>query len=224
MGTVTFSAKRSNPMQLGMQYAVGVGAKRSTQTVFLANIGGGDHYLQCKKVKPMQWGTQYAVGMQYAVGTQYAVGVSAKGSTHTVDLTNMGDGDCYLQCKKVKPHAVGDAVCSRCQCKKVNSHSGLSKYGGGGDHYLQCKQVIPHIVRYAVLSRCWCKKANSHSVLSKYRWWGLLPLVQKGQTPCSWGCSMQQVLVQKGQLRLCTQQIWVVGTVTFSAKRSNLMQ
>ena len=26
------------------------------------------------------------------------------------------------------------------------------------------------------------KKVNSHSVLSKYGWWGLLPLVQKGQT------------------------------------------
>ena len=38
-------------------------------------------------------GTQYAVGMQYAVGTQYAVGVSAKRSTHTVDLANMGGGD-----------------------------------------------------------------------------------------------------------------------------------
>ena len=28
-----------------MQYAVGVGAKRSTHTVYLANMGGGDHYL-----------------------------------------------------------------------------------------------------------------------------------------------------------------------------------
>ena len=50
----------------------------------------------------MQWGTQYAVGMQYAVGTQYAVGmqyevgVSAKRSTHTVDLANMGGGNRYL--------------------------------------------------------------------------------------------------------------------------------
>ena len=41
-------------------------------------------------------GTQYAVGMQYAVGTQYAVGVSAKRSTHTVDLAHMGGGDHYL--------------------------------------------------------------------------------------------------------------------------------
>ena len=38
---------------------------------------------------------QYAVGMQYTV-TQYTVGVSAKRSTHTVDLANMGGGDCYL--------------------------------------------------------------------------------------------------------------------------------
>ena len=50
----------------------------------------------------MQWGMQYAVSMQYAVcmqytvGTQYAVGVSAKRSTHTVDLANMGGGDRYL--------------------------------------------------------------------------------------------------------------------------------
>ena len=29
------------------------------------------------------------------------------------------------------------------------------------------------------------KKVNSHSLLSKYGWWGPLPLVQKGQTPCS---------------------------------------
>ena len=38
----------------------------------------------------MQW------GMQYTVGTQYAVGVSAKRSTHTVYLANMGGGDCCL--------------------------------------------------------------------------------------------------------------------------------
>ena len=44
----------------------------------------------------MQWGMQYAVGMQCAVGTQYAVGVSAKRSTHTMDLANMGGGDRYL--------------------------------------------------------------------------------------------------------------------------------
>ena len=38
----------------------------------------------------------YAVGTQYTVGTQYAVGVSAKRSTHKVDLVIMGGGDCYL--------------------------------------------------------------------------------------------------------------------------------
>ena len=37
-----------------------------------------------------------AVGAQYAVGVQYAVDVSAKRSIHTVDLANMGGGDCYL--------------------------------------------------------------------------------------------------------------------------------
>ena len=58
LGTITFSAKRSNPHSgihsryavgtqytVGMQYAVDVGAKRSTHTVDLANIGGMDHYL-----------------------------------------------------------------------------------------------------------------------------------------------------------------------------------
>ena len=38
----------------------------------------------------------YTVGMQYVVGMQYTVGVSAKRSTHTVDLANMGGGDHYL--------------------------------------------------------------------------------------------------------------------------------
>ena len=56
--------------------------------------------------------------MQYAVGMQFTVGVSAKRSTNTVDLVNMGDGNCYLECKKVKPHTVGDAVQSRCWSKK----------------------------------------------------------------------------------------------------------
>ena len=81
MGTVTFSAKRSNPMQWGMQYSVGVGAERSTDTVYLANMGGGDS---------------------------------------------------NLYCKKIIPHAVRYAVLSRCWCKKVNSHSVLSKYGWWG--------------------------------------------------------------------------------------------
>ena len=30
---------------VGMQYAIGVGVKRSTHIVDLANMGGGDHYL-----------------------------------------------------------------------------------------------------------------------------------------------------------------------------------
>ena len=74
----------------------------------------------------------YLVGKQYAVGTQYTVGVSAKKSTHTVDLANMGGGDHYLYCKKVKPtqwgtqYAVGKWY--TVGAKKVNSHSVLSKY------------------------------------------------------------------------------------------------
>ena len=52
VGTVTFSAIRSNPHSgvcsrytVGMQYAVGVSAKRSNHTVDLVNVGGGDNYL-----------------------------------------------------------------------------------------------------------------------------------------------------------------------------------
>ena len=51
VGTVTFSAKRSKPhavctrCAVGMQYAVGVSAKRSTDIVDLVNMGGGDRYL-----------------------------------------------------------------------------------------------------------------------------------------------------------------------------------
>ena len=32
--------------------AVGIGAKRSPHTVDSANMGGGDCYLECKKVNP----------------------------------------------------------------------------------------------------------------------------------------------------------------------------
>ena len=39
----------------------------------------------------MQKGQTHRVG--YAVGRQYAVGVSAKRSTHTVELANMCGGD-----------------------------------------------------------------------------------------------------------------------------------
>ena len=41
----------------------------------------------------MQWGLQYTVGTQYTLGMQYTVGVSAKRSTHTVDLANMEGGN-----------------------------------------------------------------------------------------------------------------------------------
>ena len=45
--TITFSTKRSNPTQyaVGIQYAVGVSAERSTHRVDLAIMGGGDRYL-----------------------------------------------------------------------------------------------------------------------------------------------------------------------------------
>ena len=83
---------------VGMQYAVGFSAKRSTHTVDLANIGGGTVTFSVKRSNPCSGvcSMQYTVNMQYSVGTQLAVGVSAKKSTHTVDLANMGGGDHYL--------------------------------------------------------------------------------------------------------------------------------
>ena len=81
---------------MGAQYTVGVSAKRSTHTVVLANMVVGTVTFSAKRLNPMQWGMQYAVGMQYTVRMQYTVGVSAKRSTHTVDLANMDGGDRYL--------------------------------------------------------------------------------------------------------------------------------
>ena len=67
-----------------MQYAVGVGAKRSTHTVHVANMGGGTVTFGAKRLNPMQ------------LGMQYAVGVGAKRSTHTLYLANICAGDHYL--------------------------------------------------------------------------------------------------------------------------------
>ena len=77
---------------MSAQYAVGVSAKRSTGTVKLANMGGGDHYpLVQKGQNPPHSG--YAVCSAHTVSAQYTVGVSAKRSTGTVELANMGGGD-----------------------------------------------------------------------------------------------------------------------------------
>ena len=73
--------------------------KRSTHTVDLVNMGGGDCYHT----------VAYAVGAQYAVGVQYVVGVSAKRSTHTVDLANMGGGAITFHAKRSNPRS---GVCS----------------------------------------------------------------------------------------------------------------
>ena len=66
---------------MGTQYAIGVSAKRS--------------YGWRGPLPLVQKGhcTPHAVN---TVGAQYAVDVSAKRSIHTVDLANMGGGDCYL--------------------------------------------------------------------------------------------------------------------------------
>ena len=96
VGTATLQCKRVKAHAVSAQYAVGVSAKRSTGTVELANMGGGDHYPSVQKVKA------------HAVSAQYTVGVSAKKSTGTVELANMGGGDRYpLVQEGQTPHAVG---------------------------------------------------------------------------------------------------------------------
>ena len=88
---------------VGIQYAVGVSAKKVNSHSGLRKYGWwGLLPLVQKSQTPRSGGRSM----------QYAVGVSAKRSTHTVDLANMGGGDCYLQCEKVKPHAVGYTVCT----------------------------------------------------------------------------------------------------------------
>ena len=80
-------------MQLGMQYAVGVGAKKVNSHCVLSKYGWWG------PLPLLQKGQTHAVG--YAAHSRYAV------------------------CSRYAVH-------SRCLCKKVNSHSGLSKYGGWG--------------------------------------------------------------------------------------------
>ena len=84
----------------------------------------------------MQW------GLQYAVGRQYAVDVGAKKVNSYSGLSKYGWWGPLPLVQKGQTHAVGYAVCSR---YTVQSRS-------------------------AVHSRTWCKKVNSHSVLSKYGW------------------------------------------------------
>ena len=84
VGTVTFSAKRSLYLKW-MQWVRST--KRSIHTVDLACVVGTITFSAKRS---------FYLHAVDAVGTQYAVGVSAKRSTHTVDLANMGVGDHYL--------------------------------------------------------------------------------------------------------------------------------
>ena len=151
LGTVTFSAKRSDPHSgVHNRCAVGVSTKKFNSHSRLSKYGWSG------LLPFVQKGQTHTVG--YAIGAQYAVGVSTKRPTRTVDLANMGGGDCYLLCKKVKPT---QWVCNRCavgvSTKKFNSHSGLSKYGWSGTVTFCAKRSNPHsgvCNRCAVCSRC----------------------------------------------------------------------
>ena len=79
-----------------MQYAVGMQYEvRSRYKGKKVNSHSGlSKYGWWRPLPLVQKGQTHTVG--YTVGMQYAVGVSAKRSTHTVDLANMGGGDHYL--------------------------------------------------------------------------------------------------------------------------------
>ena len=110
---------------------------------------------------------------------QYTVGLGAKRSTHTVDLVNMGGGDHTFSAKS-QTHRVGYAV-------------GM---------------------QYTV--DIGAKRSNSHSGLSKYGWWGPLPLVQKGQTPCS-GCAVNVCYKYIGSLQFLF--IWCLDFIVVASSR-----
>ena len=78
-------------------------------------------------------------------------------------------------------YTVGTQYAVGVSAKKVNLHSGFSKYGSWGPLPLVQKGQI-HTVGYAVGTQyavcVSAKKVNSQSGLSKYGWWGPLPLVQ----------------------------------------------
>ena len=81
---VGVSVKKVKPHTVGAQYTVGVSAKRSYGWWGLLPFSA-------KRSNP-----PHTVGTQYAVGMQCTVGISAKRSTGTVELPNMGGGDRYL--------------------------------------------------------------------------------------------------------------------------------
>ena len=113
VGTATLQCKKVKAHAVSVHYAVGVSAKRSTGTVELANMAGGDrHPLVQKGQTPLCSG--YAVCSAHAVSAQYAVGVSAKRSTGTVELANMGGGDSYPSVQKGQSPRSECAVCSTC--------------------------------------------------------------------------------------------------------------
>ena len=115
-GVCSRYAVHSTQYTVGMQYTVGtLSAKRSNPCSGVCSRYAVHSRCKCKKVNSHSgfskygwWGplplvqkgqthtVGYTVVMQYAVGMQYTVGVSAKRSTHTVDLANMGGWDHYL--------------------------------------------------------------------------------------------------------------------------------
>ena len=100
----------------------------------------------------MQWALKYAVHSRYAlcnfsakrsnphsgVCSRYAVGTQSTVGTFSAIRSNLHSG----------VHS-RYTVCSRCWCKKVNSHSGFSKYGWWGPLPLVQKGQT-HTVGYAV--------------------------------------------------------------------------
>ena len=143
----------------------------------------GTATLQCKKVKA------------HTLSTQYAVGVSAKSSTGTVELANIGGGDHYpLVQKGQTPPCSGYAVRSGyAVCISAKRSTGTMELAnmGGGDHYplVQKGQTPP--MQWAC-SMQWVCSAQYVLVQKGHMGGGdCYPSVQKGQSPHSDVCSTQ---------------------------------
>ena len=75
-------------------------------------------------------------------------------------------------------------------------------------------------MRYAISVSA--KKVNSHSALSKYGCWGLLPLMQIGQTHTVGYAVLSRCWCKKVNSDCVLSKYgWYVGTITFSAKKVN---
>ena len=86
-----------------MQYAVGM--QYTVEPKKVSSHSGLSKYGWWGSLPLVQKGQTHAVCSRYTICNRYAVGVSAKRSTHTVDLANMGGPLCELTFFALTPTA-----------------------------------------------------------------------------------------------------------------------